>query len=135
MPLPCHPSFFPYPNNIRRGVKIMNLFLCSYLQPLYVIPRLPAGPPRNRDSIPCRRKRLFSLPNHSYWLWGSPLDNVCRGVLCAGAKRSGIEIDYSLASSAKVKNAWSYTSPSAYVFMKCTEKLSLYLHINSVHSK
>jgi hypothetical protein len=37
--------------------------------------------------------------------------------LSVGVKRPGREVDHSLPSSAKVKNAWSYTFTPQYVFM------------------
>jgi hypothetical protein len=39
------------------------------------------------------------------------------GTLPLGVKRPGREADHSPPSSAKVKNAWSYTSTPKYVFM------------------
>jgi hypothetical protein len=39
------------------------------------------------------------------------------GALSLGVKRSGREADHSPPSSAKVKNAWSYTSTPQYIFM------------------
>jgi hypothetical protein len=40
-----------------------------------------------------------------------------RAALSLGVKRPGHEVDHSPPSSAKVKNAWSYTSTPQYVFM------------------
>jgi hypothetical protein len=46
------------------------------------------------------------------------------GAVSLGVKRSGREADHSPPSSAKVKNAWSYTSIPQYVFMaSCLVKL------------
>jgi hypothetical protein len=39
------------------------------------------------------------------------------GALSLGVKRSGREAEHSPPSSAKIKNAWSYTSALQYVFM------------------
>jgi hypothetical protein len=39
------------------------------------------------------------------------------GSLSLGVTRSGREAGHSLPSSAKVKNAWSYTSSPPYIFM------------------
>jgi hypothetical protein len=39
------------------------------------------------------------------------------GVLSFGVKQPGHDADYSPPTSAKVKNAWSYTSTPQYVFM------------------
>jgi hypothetical protein len=39
------------------------------------------------------------------------------GALSLGVKRPGREVDNSLPSNAKIKNAWSYTSTPQYVFM------------------
>jgi hypothetical protein len=40
-----------------------------------------------------------------------------RGALSLGLKRPGREADHLPPSSAKVKNAWSYTSTPQYIFM------------------
>jgi hypothetical protein len=60
---------------------------------------------------PGRKKRVFSSPKHPDYLWGplNPLFNGYWGSLL-GAKWPWSEVNYSLASSAKVKNEWSYTS-------------------------
>jgi hypothetical protein len=54
------------------------------------------------------------------------------GALSLGVKRPGREADHSPPSSAKVKNAWSYTSTPQYDFMAwCSVKangLHLYLY-------
>jgi predicted membrane channel-forming protein YqfA (hemolysin III family) len=54
------------------------------------------------------------------------------GTLSLGVKQLGHEADHSLPSSAKVKNAWSYTSTAQYAFMgwcsvKPWQQLYLYL--------
>jgi hypothetical protein len=45
------------------------------------------------------------------WVWG--------GGFSTEVKRSGCEANYSLPPSAKVKDAWSYTSTPPYVFEAC----------------
>jgi hypothetical protein len=69
------------------------------------------------------RGRDFSSPPLSDWLGGPPVQPVgtrdsfhpLRGA--GGVKCSGHEADYSLPSSAEVKNTWSYTSTPSYRFM------------------
>jgi len=46
-----------------------------------------------------------------------PLIQLVPGALSLGIKRLGREADHSLPSSAKVKNAWIYTSTPQYVCM------------------
>jgi hypothetical protein len=46
------------------------------------------------------------------------------GALSSGLKRPGREADYPPTSNAEVKNAWSYTSTPAYIFVTwCLVKL------------
>jgi hypothetical protein len=59
---------------------------------------------------------LYSPP-HPEWLWGQPPIQWVTGVPSLGVKRPGREADHSPPSSAKVKNAWSYTSTPQYAFM------------------
>jgi hypothetical protein len=58
-----------------------------------------------------RKKRVFSSPKHPNYLWGplNPIFNGYWGSLL-GAKQPWSEVNHSPASSAKVKNEWSYTS-------------------------
>jgi hypothetical protein len=51
------------------------------------------------------------------------------GALSLGVKRPGRESDHSSPSSAEVKNTWSYTSITLYVFMEwCLMKQGISLH-------
>jgi hypothetical protein len=51
------------------------------------------------------------------------------GALSQGVKWLGNEADHSPPSSAKVKNAWSYTSTPPYIFMAwCLVKYRIHLH-------
>jgi hypothetical protein len=61
---------------------------------------------------------LFFFLLHPVQLWG-PLDLLLNGYwgTYPGVKWPGCEADHSPLSSAKVKNAWSYTSTPQYVFM------------------
>jgi hypothetical protein len=72
----------------------------------------------DRGSIPGRGWEFFSSPPRPDRFWGSPslLSNWYRD-LTSGVKRPGREADHSSPSSAKVKNAWSYTSIPPCVFM------------------
>jgi len=49
-------------------------------------------------------------------------------VLSPGIKRLGRETVPSYLSSAKVKNEWSHTSTSPYVFLTCLVKQQIRLH-------
>jgi len=65
-----------------------------------------------RLSNPSKCNRFFYSPQHLEWLWGSStLFNEYQGHFL-GVKQSGHEFIYSPSSNVKVKNEWSYTSPS-----------------------
>jgi hypothetical protein len=63
-------------------------------------------------SSPGRGWEFFSSPPPPDLLWGPPilLSNGHQGGLSLGVKRPGREADHSPPTSAKVQNAWSYTS-------------------------
>jgi hypothetical protein len=50
-----------------------------------------------------------------FFLWSTP--SRVAGALTPRVKRPGSEVDHSPPCSAKVKNTWSYTSTSQYVFV------------------
>jgi hypothetical protein len=69
---------------------------------------------------------IFPSPPRPERPWGprSLLSNGYRRVLAPEVNRPGRETDHSPPSSAKFKNAWSYTSTPHYVFMTwCLVKL------------
>jgi hypothetical protein len=67
---------------------------------------------------------FFSLPPHPDQLWGPPslLFNEYQGLFLWGVKQPGHEADHSTLSSAKVKNACSYTSTPPYIMVWCLVK-------------
>jgi len=58
---------------------------------------------------------IFSSPPRPDRLWGPP--RLSTGGFYLGTTRPEREADHSPPSSAEVRNAWSYTSTSQYVFM------------------
>ena len=89
--------------------------------------RLRYGRPENRGSIPERDKRYFCSPNRPDRIWGQS------ALYSMGTRFSppGSKAYHSPPSSAKVKNAWIYTSTPAYIFTACTETIS---HLPSIYS-
>jgi hypothetical protein len=76
------------------------------------------GRPRNCDSIPGKGKSF--LYSHSFQTGSRAPHHLVQWVQKAppsGIKRLGRQADNSSPSSAEVKNVWSYTSTSPYIFM------------------
>jgi hypothetical protein len=69
------------------------------------------------------------------WWYTTPPIQWVPGTLSVGVKRPGHESDHSPPSSAEVKNAWSYTSPTQYVFMVwCLVKHNLACSLTEHHA-
>jgi hypothetical protein len=88
---------------------------------------LRTGQRRGRTSSHCRVKNfLFSAPSRPVLGPTHPPIKWVLEALSPGAKRAGREADHSPPTVAEVKNTWTYTSTSPYVFTGTTY-LTLYL--------
>jgi hypothetical protein len=71
-------------------------------------------------------RTIIFMPSHKS---EPPIQGVLLGNLSPGVKWLECEADHSPPTSAKVKNAWSYTSIPQYIFMvDCLIKQWVHLH-------
>lgn len=84
-----------------------------YVVHMYIIKRIRVGRQRNSGLI-SGSGSFFSPPNVQTLSGSHP---AFYSVVTWGLFIPGCEADYSLQSSAKVKNAWSYISTPSYAFV------------------
>jgi hypothetical protein len=120
--------------NIKLTRGHINILLCikNWGSSVSIATTLSAGRPRFSFRPAGAVKEFFlfvtasspaARPNRLQCSW-------VQGALSPGVKRPGCQADHSPPSSAEVKNAWSYTYTSQYIFMAyCLIKQGMHFHL------
>jgi hypothetical protein len=99
-------------------VLLLTLKVRSRHSPVGIATRLPAGQPKNLRFPTGTKVVRFSIPSGRALGPHKPCIHWALRALASGLKQPGCEADHSPPCGAKVKNAWSYTFSSTYVFVE-----------------